>query len=111
MKVQRLAIAVVASAAIILGTSAVVEADSHDVTWTFGNVGSSSYRLDAFSPSDAGLGASLGAQDPTLTVQIGKRYQVRVTNFVPHPFEVLAKGSSAGGDTILLAHQEQLPSL
>ncbi|MHC4147249.1 MAG: PQQ-dependent sugar dehydrogenase [Planctomycetota bacterium] len=73
------------------------------MAWTFGNVGSASYRLDAFSPADAGLGASLGEQDPTLTVQIGKRYQVKVTNFVPHPFEVLAKGSSTGADTILLA--------
>ena len=38
-----------------------------------------------------------------MTVQIGKRYQVTVTNFVPHPFEVLAKGASAGADTVLLS--------
>ncbi|MBL7188263.1 MAG: PQQ-dependent sugar dehydrogenase [Phycisphaerae bacterium] len=103
MKVQRLGIAVVVGAAVILGTSATVEADSHDVGWTFGNVSSSSYRLDAFEPGDAELGASLGTQDPTLTLQIGKRYQVTVTNFIPHPLEVLAKGASAGADTILLA--------
>jgi glucose/arabinose dehydrogenase len=66
-------------------------------------VGSSSYRLDAFEPGDAELGANLGAQDPTLTVQIGKRYQVVVTNFRPHPFEVLAKGTSPGADIVLLA--------
>ena len=88
---------------VILGISGTVEATSHDVGWTFGNVSSSSYRLDASEPDDAGLGANLGAQDPTLTLQIGKRYQVAVTNFVPHPLEVLAKGASAGADTILLA--------
>ena len=100
MNRQKLLIAVVA---VILGVSGTVEAASHDVAWTFGNVGSSSYRLDAFEPDDAGLGASIGAEDPTLTLQIGKRYQVTVTNYLPHPFEVLAKGASAGADIVLLS--------
>jgi glucose/arabinose dehydrogenase len=59
--------------------------------------------LDAFEPGDAGLGASIGAQDPTLTVRVGRRYQVTVVNFGPHPFEVLAKGASAGADIVLLS--------
>jgi glucose/arabinose dehydrogenase len=88
---------------VILSASGTIYASSHDVAWTFGNVGSSSYRLDAFEPGDAGLGASIGAQDPTLTVQVGKRYQVTVTNYIYHPFEVLAKGSSAGLDIPLLS--------
>ncbi|MCP4258722.1 MAG: CHRD domain-containing protein [Planctomycetes bacterium] len=88
---------------LIFSTSGAIQASSHDVAWTFGNVGSSSYRLDFFDPGDAGLGASLGSQDPTLTVQVGKRYQVTVTNFRPHPFEVLAKGTSPGADTVLLS--------
>ena len=103
MSAQKLTIAVVTGMAVIFGVSATVGAESHDVAWTFGNVGNSSYRLNAIEPDDAGLGASLGSEDPTLTVQIGKRYQVTVTNFVPHPFEVLAKGSSAGADTVLLS--------
>ncbi|MHC4118609.1 MAG: PQQ-dependent sugar dehydrogenase [Planctomycetota bacterium] len=82
---------------------AIAGAASHDVGWTLGNIGSASYRLDAVEPDDAELGADLGAQDPTLTLQIGKRYQVYVTNFIPHPLEVLAKGPSAGSDVILLA--------
>lgn len=89
--------------AVILGISETAKATSHDAGWTFGNVSSSSYRLDAIEPGDTELGANLGAQDPTLTLQIGKRYQVTVTNFIPHPLEVLAKGASAGADTILLA--------
>ncbi len=88
---------------LILGASGTVEAASHDAAWTFGNVSSSSYRLDAFEPDDAGLGASLGSEDPTLTVQIGKRYQVTVTNYLTHPFEVLAKGASTGADIVLLS--------
>lgn len=88
---------------VTLGLCASVSASSHDVAWTFGNVGSSSYRLDGFSPDDAGLGANLGTQDPTLTVQIGTRYQVTITRFTQHPFEVLAKGSSAGSDIVLLS--------
>jgi hypothetical protein len=103
MSRQRFSSALLVGMAVLLGLSASVEATSHDVGWTFGNVGSASYRLDGFEPDDAGLGANLGSQDPTLTVQIGKRYQVVVTNFRPHPFEVLAKGASAGADTILLA--------
>jgi hypothetical protein len=100
---QRLLAGLLAGFVVILGAFKAAEATSHDVGWTFGNVGSASYRLDAFEPADAGLGASLGSQDPTLTVQVGKRYQVTVTNFVPHPFEVLSKGSSVGLDRILLA--------
>ena len=103
MNKQKLLITVLAGTVVILGTTGTVEAASHDVAWTFGNVGSSSYRLDAFEPSDAGLGASIGAEDPTLTVLVGRRYQVTVTNSIAHPFEVLAKGTSAGADTVLLS--------
>ncbi len=103
MNTQKLLITVLAGIVVILGTSGAIEAASHDVAWTFGNVGSSSYRLDAFEPGDDGLGASIGAEDPTLTVRVGRRYQVTVTNYLPHPFEVLAKGASAGADTVLLS--------
>jgi hypothetical protein len=103
MNKQELLSAVVAGMVAILCTSGTVKAESHDVAWTFGNVSSSSYRLDTFEPADAGLGASIGTQDPTLTLQIGKRYQVTVTNYLPHPFEVIAKGASAGADVVLLS--------
>jgi len=73
-----------------------------DVSWTFGNVGSSSYRLDAFEPTDLEFG-TIGSQDPTLPLELGKRYQVKVTNFIPHPFEVISKASSPGQDTVLLS--------
>lgn len=103
MSARKLFMGVLAALAMFMGDSGIADAASHDVAWTFGNVGSASYRLDAFDPADAGLGTSLGSQDPTLTVQIGKRYEVTVTNFIPHPFEVLAKGTSPGLDVVLLA--------
>lgn len=74
----------------------------YDVGWTFGNVGFSSYRLDALEPDDANL-APIGSEDPTLSLELGKRYQVTVTNYTFHPFEVLAKGSSASQDKVLLS--------
>ncbi|MHC4143447.1 MAG: PQQ-dependent sugar dehydrogenase [Planctomycetota bacterium] len=103
MSARKLVLGLLTGPVIVLGSFRTSEATSHDVAWTFGNVGSASYRLDAFDPADAGLGASLGSQDPTLTVQIGRRYEVTVTNFIPHPFEVLAKGTSPGLDVVLLA--------
>ncbi len=46
-----------------------VSAQAIDVAWTFGNVGSSSYRLDAYDPPDISFG-DLGAADPTLPLQV-----------------------------------------
>ena len=74
----------------------------YDVAWTFGNVGASSFRLDAFDPADANL-APLGSKDPTLPLVLGNRYQVRITNYTIHPFEVIAKGTSASKDIVLLS--------
>ncbi|MCH7920086.1 MAG: hypothetical protein IIC50_19115, partial [Planctomycetes bacterium] len=42
----------------------VATSQSPDLRWTFGNVGSSSYRLDSFSPTNVNFG-SIGSQDPT----------------------------------------------
>ena len=73
-----------------------------DVAWTLGDVGFSAYRLDAFTPAGADLG-TLGSQNPTLALELGKRYQVKVVNFSVHPLEVIAKGNSASADKVLLA--------
>ncbi len=89
--------------ALFFSSSGFVAASSHDVSWTFGSFGTQSYRLDGFEPGDADLGASIGDTDPTLTLHLGWRYQVTVTDFISHPFEVLAKGGSAGLDTVLLS--------
>ena len=85
-----------------------VNAQAVDLAWTFGNVGSSSYRLDGFEPSDSGFG-DLGSTDPTLPLTIGLRYQVRVINHQAHPFEVLAKAESATRDVVLLSMRNDAP--
>ena len=103
MNNQKLTIVILALAAIFLSFSGLVYADSHDAAWTFGNVGIFSYKLDSFTPADAGLEASIGQENPTLTLHLGRRYQVTVTNYTVHPFEVLAKGTSAATDIPLLS--------
>lgn len=89
MNRHMLLIALVVWAIGLSGAAGTVKGASHDVAWTLGNVGSRSYRLDAFEPDDAGLGANIGTEDPTLILQVGRRYQVTVTNYLPHPFEVI----------------------
>ncbi len=71
--------------------------------WTFGAVGFT-YTLDSYFPSTSGLG-TISTQNPTLTVQIGKRYQVTVTNFGIHPIEIIAKAATTVGDTVLLSQK------
>ena len=73
-----------------------------DVAWTFGNIGSSSYRLNSFEPSDIDFG-TIGGEDPTLPLELGKRYQVKVTNHTVHPFEIIAKATSPAQDNVLLS--------
>jgi hypothetical protein len=65
-----LLIALVVWAIGLFGAVGTIKAASHDVAWTFGNVGSRSYRLDAFEPDDAGLGANIGTEDPTLSCRL-----------------------------------------
>ncbi|MBN2133729.1 MAG: PQQ-dependent sugar dehydrogenase [Sedimentisphaerales bacterium] len=89
-------------ASVLLAICTVAAGQPPDVAWTFGNVGFSSYRLDAFEPGAIDF-PPLGTEDPTLPLALGRRYQVRVTNYGAHPFEVLAKGSSASQDKVLLS--------
>ncbi len=102
MNRRQLKIIFLVSLAGILNVYGTSQASNHDVAWTFGNVGNFSYRLDAFSPADAELGATIGQENPALTLHLGRRYQVTVINYTVHPFEVLSKAPSAGGDVPLL---------
>jgi hypothetical protein len=76
-------------------------AQLRDVAWTFGNEDFSSYRLDSFEPAGIQF-APLGSQNPTLPLELGKRYQVTVTNYSVHPFEIIGK-ASASQDKVLLS--------
>jgi hypothetical protein len=72
------------------------------VAWVFDNNSIQSYLLDSFSPNDVPFG-TIGDEDPNLLLFLGERYQVTVTNFVSHPFEVLAKGATSIDDSVLLS--------
>ncbi len=94
------------SVSLLLGLLAfvptVAPAQPHDVAWTFGNEDFTSYRLDAFAPAGIPF-APLGSENPTLPLELGKRYQITVTNSSVHPLEVIGKASSASEDTVLLS--------
>jgi len=83
-------------------------AQSVNVSWTFGNVDMSAYRLDAYQPADIEF-APLGSENPTLPLELGGRYEVKVTNYSVHPLEIIALGASAAQDKVLLSIAAQGP--
>lgn len=94
----------------VLGTLALAfgpaHAQSYDAAWTFGDVGMMAYRLDAFEPTNLQF-PPLGTENPTLPLELGKRYQIRVTNPSAHPLEIIAKATSPAQDTVLLSMSVQ----
>jgi hypothetical protein len=83
-------------------TTVLGPAPTYDLAWTFSNSGSTSYILDLFEPNDVPF-AAVGAEDPDLLLNLDKRYQVTVTSFSTHPFEVIAKAATSGSDDVLLS--------
>jgi len=74
--------------------------------WTFSNggtLGIGGWMLDSYFPSTSGLGTVGPTLNPTLTLQIGKRYQIADPNFAAHPLEIIAKGSTFSSDVVLLS--------
>jgi len=70
--------------------------------WTFGDNGYGAYRLEAPQPYCINLG-TFSTDNPTLMLEVGKRYQVRVVNYADYPLEVIAKGASDSRDKVLLS--------
>jgi hypothetical protein len=81
-----------------------------DYQITLNNNGILDYRVTSVSSPDVYSG-SLPADDPVLNLQIGKRYAFTIVNASVHPFEVIAKGSSAGNDLVLLSMGDPVGSL
>jgi len=81
-------------------------AQSYDVAWTFGDVGMMAYRLDGFEPTSLQF-PPLGTENPTLPLELGKRYQIRVINPGAHPLEIIALAASPAQDTVLLSMSVQ----
>jgi len=87
---------ILAVAALVAGPARAQE------SWSFINNGTSDFRLTAVSTTDI-FGGALPANDPTMTLVIGTRYAATVVNGSSHPLNILARGTSAGQDVVLLA--------
>lgn len=83
-------------------TAVLGPAPSYDTAWTFGNLADESYILERFEPNDIVLG-DISAEDPTLLLHLGKRYQVTVSDPVSHPFELIVKSVNPLQDEVLLS--------
>jgi hypothetical protein len=91
----------VAVVLLFLGSPA-VRAEPHDEAWTFADNGSLGYRLDAYNPVHLEIGLFV-RENPTLPLEVGKRYQLSVANYTAYPLEVIAKGASVAQDRVLLS--------
>ena len=72
-----------------------------DYQWTFGSVSIFDYSLTAVSSTDV-YAESLPASDPTINLEVGKRYEVTNQSPVFHPLGIIANGGSAAEDIVLL---------
>jgi glucose/arabinose dehydrogenase len=102
MKAARVTPSVYLLLGILVFVPAAAPAQPHDVAWTFGNEDFSFYRLDAFAPAGIPF-APIGSENPTLPLEMGKRYQITVTNYSIHPVEIIGKAASASEDKVLLS--------
>ncbi len=52
--------------------------------------------------TDPAIG-TVGVDNPTLTLEVGNRYTFSSAAFGGHPFQLIAKGATSAGDTVVLA--------
>ncbi len=101
MRIAVLQFASVSVVLLFLGSLA-ARAQPHDEAWTFADDGTLGYRLDAYHPVNIEINAFV-RENPTLPLEVGKRYQFTVANYTLYPLEVIAKGASVARDQVLLA--------
>jgi hypothetical protein len=53
----------------------------------------------------------LPADNPTINLELGQRYEVTVLNEEDHPFQVIAKGATVNDDVVLLSSRVGFPGL
>lgn len=92
-------------AAAPLAAEAVRGPSAADFVVTFDNNGASDYLLtSASSVSDPSLySGTFPANDPTISLQVGKRYEFIVVNSGFHPLQIVSLGASSGADVVLLS--------
>ncbi len=75
---------------------------AQDFTLEFSSNGASDFRLLTVSSTEVFDGA-LPANDPDINLEIGSRYRIVNQVAIPHPFQIISKGASAGSDVALLS--------
>lgn len=101
MRIAVLPLASVAVVLLFLGAPA-VRAEPHDAAWIFADNGALGYRVDARNPVNLEIDLFV-RENPTLPLELGKRYQLTVANYTAYPLEVIAKGASVAQDKVLLS--------
>ena len=101
MRIAVLQVATVSVVLLFLGAPA-VRAQPHEEAWTLADNGPLGYRLDAYHPVEFEITA-YARDNPTLALEVGKRYQFTVGNYRAYPLEVIAKGPSPAQDQVLLS--------
>lgn len=87
-----------------LASSSLAQSTSFDVEVFLDDMDISGYFVADFTPASADVSTTgSGNLNPTLNLQVGKRYKFTYANAGNHPFEVLAKGADPTGDTALLS--------
>lgn len=97
------------AATLVLGLVSMAEAAS-DYQFAVINNGFSAWNLASVSSPDIYAG-NLSADNPTISLVIGRRYGVTNPVFAFHPFQVLAKGANNLSDVILLSGGPTVGSL
>jgi glucose/arabinose dehydrogenase len=99
---QRRALQIICVAFLVVGGLPLWSLGASDFQWTLSASGTFSYTLTAVS-SPKVYGGTLPAQNPTINLILGKRYDVTNNASPSHPFEVISKGASAASDVVLLS--------
>jgi len=76
--------------------------EPHDAAWILADNGVLGYRVDARNPVNLEIDLFV-RENPTLPLEMGKRYQLTVANYTAYPLEVIAKGASVAQDRVLLS--------
>lgn len=77
-------------------------AQASDYQLTFNNNGIDDYTLQTGASTQI-YPFDLPANDPTMNLILGKRYEIAVVNFAIHPFQIIAKGATAVSDVVVLS--------
>lgn len=86
---------------ILLTLAVTAQSQPADFALSFSNDDLNNFRLN--SAPAAVFPGQLPAFDPTLIMEVGKRYGITNQNFVAHPFQIIAKAGNSGADTVLLS--------